>query len=266
MQSLTLIHPDGPQFVFEDLILTGFEYPTVINSIEDISGRNGALYINSKFGRRRLSWQGLLKEDVLVNRRSLERALRAGALKTLQFETCDGLALQVQVEVESLEMPYYLGRTKYLIEAVAPDYRFVGQTLHEFETTETVLHGGAQIPATIPMSLSSGSALANTINNLGSEYADPIFIIHGAGTNFIVRNQTTEEQFVLDYNLGTNDYIEVDVVNRTVLLNGLTSIYSSLEGSFWQLAPGVNTIGFNTIGDDGNTLLTIQYRDSYLGI
>lgn len=266
MNSLTLTNANGDSFTFENLRLNGFEYPEVINVVEDVGGRNGAIYVASKFSKRRLSWEGLLLENVLANRREIQKVIAAGALKTLSFETCDGVAVEVEVEVEKLLMPYYVGPTKYLIEAVAPDYRFFDQTVQTISLTETGVTGGAQIPATIPMSLSSASQQDNTIDNEGTADTPPIFYIYGPGSHFVIRNQTTGVDTIISYNLLDGQYIVIDTENRTVLLNGQTSIYTAFSGLMWFLQPGENIIGFTPTGEGANTRLDVQWQNAYLGI
>lgn len=265
MNTIT-IENGSNQFVCSDIgNLEGFESPDTIIVVEDVAKLFGAKYITSKYGKRRFSWRGLLKEDMLESRRDLIAACDARSEALIKFTTCDGLALQIPA-VLKLVAPYRLGKQTYLVEAIAADSRFVGQTLNEFETAQTVISGGAQIPATIPMSLYSSAVVSNVVVNDGNAEADPVFIIHGSGTHFTIGNQTTDQEFQIEYTLGSDDYIEVDVANRTVLLNGETSIYSYLEGDFWTLQPGNNTIRFVVTGADENTLLTIQSRDSYIGI
>lgn len=266
MNSLTLTDIHNNSFTFEKLKLTGFEYPEVINVVEDVGGRNGAIYIASKFSKRRLSWEGILQEDVLANRREMQKVIAAGALKTLSFETCDGVEVQVDVEVERLTMPYYMGPTKYLIEAVAPDYRFFDQNVQTLSLTETGVTGGAQIPATIPMSLSSAAQQDNTIDNEGTTETPPTLIIYGPGSEFVIRNQTTGVDTIITYDLLEGQFIVVDVANRTVLLNGQTSIYTAFSGFMWFLQPGENIIGFTPTGEGVTTHVDIQWRNAYLGI
>jgi hypothetical protein len=266
MNTITIVD-QSTQFEFENIgEMVGFEYPEVISVIGDISGQGGAVYLASKFGRRRLSWQGLLKEDVLSKRRALEMACKAGRLKTIKFTTCDGIAVQTQVEVERLTMPYKLGRTKYLIEATAPDWRFFAQTPTVLATGQTIVGGGADIPASIPMDIYHETSPEKFITNAGTENASPVFRITGPGTRFIVSNKSTGEQFVITQTLDEDDYITVNVAERRVLLNGITPIYSALSGTFWSAAPGITQIGFVPIGRGNDATLETSFYDAWLGI
>lgn len=268
-----LIINGSMQFECENLTVEGFEYPTVISSVEDISGISGAIYVNSKFGRRLLSWQGLLSTNIPENRRVIEQICRAGSLKTIQFETCDGLQLQAEVEVLSIVMPYRIGRTKYLIQAVAPDSRFYSQELIDVDITQTSIRGGASIPfPTIPVAITQSDLtdeeLNAIVNNSGSEATEPILTIYGPGTGFTVRNDTTDKEFTLSTALLDGEYVTIDVRNGTVIMNGTTNVYEDFDGDFPLLEPGDNEFRFIVAADiePDTTRLNVQYRHAYIGI
>lgn len=267
-----LIVNDSMQFNCENLKVNGFEYPSVDAVIEDISGISGSLFISSKFGRRPLSWEGLISEDVLLNRRNLISACRAGSLKTIQFETCDGLLLQADVEILSLVMPYQLGRVKYLINAVSPDSRFYSQELISVDISQTSIRGGASIPfPTIPVAITQSDLTDEELNaiitNEGSEASDPVFVIEGPGTGFTVTNVTTGKSFFLSTTLVEGDFVTIDVREGTVVLNDTTNIYNDFTGDFISLEPGDNQFEFTVGSDlDVTTLLNVSYRSAYLGI
>lgn len=248
--------------------LQGFEHSNITNIVNKVPGRSGAFYITSDYERRRLSWEGLVngRSSLSSGRASVLRTT-IGALKTLAFDTCDGLSLQVDVELNRIVMPAKQGRSKYLFEAIAPDYRLVSQALNISSTQITVVTGGTTLPTALPISFSSaGGTPSLTVNNAGNVSASPTFTILGPGTTFIVQNQTTGESFTVDLTLLAGETVVVDVANRTVT-KGTTNQYGSFSGDFWELDPGDNEIFFNaTSGSTDNTLLTINYRDSYNGV
>ncbi len=244
MEEITLIN-EGNEFIFQYVgSLEGFEYPTTRPVIEDISGPQSSIYITSKFGRRRLSWQGVISDNVLANRRNLILAARQGNLKTIKFTTCDDLALQAEVEIDKLLMPYKLGRNVVLVEAVAPDWRFYSQTEH----------------------VNNSNDASQTIENLGNEVSEPVFKINGPFTSVTIGNLMTSEEMVITYTITAGHYIEVDVKNRTIKYDGDTSIFSAFAGEFVNLIPSDNILQFSkTGGGSGNSLVT-TWRDAYAGI
>lgn len=244
MENITLIN-EGNQFVFTQISAAeGFEDPDRRVVVEDISGPASAIYITSKFGRRPLSWRGILSGDVLSQRRNLTLVTRLGNLKTLKFTTCDDVAVQTEVEITKVLMPYRQGRQPVLIEAVAPDWRFYSQTEHTNDS----------------------ASAEQTIENLGTEATDPVFVIEGPFTAVTVRNLSSGESFTITETITTGHWIEVDVANRTVKYDGDTSIYSSFDGEFFRLIPSDNVIQFDPTGDSGATSLVTTWRDAYVGI
>lgn len=251
----------------------GFEYASVQESIDDVAGPYGSVYITSKFGRRQVSIQGdLVGGDIFSKRRLLSRALRqTGVIKLIKFTTYDDLNLQFEAEVVKVLNPYTHKIHTFLIEMVAPDWRFYNQTLSSFNVGQTIVGGGASIPANIPWDIASSVAsqtdVSNIITNEGNESTDPIITITGPGTNFLVRNNTTDEEFTLDYVLMAGGEVVIDVRRRTVVLNGITNIYPSLDGVLWSLIPGQNELRFLvSTGLTVETNLNISFRDAYSGI
>jgi len=108
----------------------GFEYPEVLTSIEDVAKQNGAYYSNSKFGRRRLSFQGdLVGTDKFEQRRDLLAVARQlGQMKLFEITTYDDLLLRFEAEIIRLTMPYTHQIHSFLFELEASDYRFFSQS------------------------------------------------------------------------------------------------------------------------------------------
>jgi hypothetical protein len=225
----------------------GFEYPSVRDVIEDISGKGGATYVTSKFGRRLVSWSGdLVSSSIFTLRRQMLAALRQqGRMKLIEFTTYDNLALRFEAEITKVLNPYTHSIHSFLIEAVAADWRFFSQAEEEVE-------------------IASGAS-DDAVND-GNEETDPVFRIDGPGTSFSVTNNDTGESFVVEREIAEGEYIEINVSERTILLNGTTPIYSNFEGDFITLEPGENEIEFVAVAGGGTTLLTITFRHAYNGL
>lgn len=250
--------------------MEGFEYPNVRSVFVDPPSRPGSLFINSLFGRRPLSWQGVIDENIQANRRALSSVCTPGNLKTIEFQTCDGVELQAEVEILKLLMPYRKDRCVYLIQAVAPYPYFEGQTLNSEFTPLTVIEGGMAIPAPIPAPIGGGSSLDFVLTNNGNADARPIFTIRGPGTNFLIQNIDTGEKINLNLTLLTNETVVIDTKANTVY-KSTTNVYGRIvrtpSGDWVTLRPGTNRIVFNaSSGTTTNTRLTVEWRDTYGGI
>jgi hypothetical protein len=57
----------------------------------------------------------------------------------------------------------------------------------------------------------------------------------------------------------------VDMVNKTILLNGINAMYAlDLQSEWLWLEPGVNNISIATSGGSGS--INFKFRNSYIGI
>ena len=269
-----IVSNGSQQFTFHDnqsgTILRefeGFEFPTTRPVIEDIPARGGALYIGSQFGRRRLSWSGDLVSDTVYNlRRQLLAPMEVGALKTLKFTTYDDLELQTQIEIQRILMPYTHMVHTYLVEAIAPDYRFYSQAEYSENTVITEAQGGMAIKAPIPAPIGGGSSVDFILANSGTIATLPVFTIRGPGTDFIVQNTTTGKRFDLDLTLGSAETVTINTQRRTAF-KGNQNVFGSFSGDWMELATGNNRIVFNAVsGFSSNTRLTVTWRDAYIGI
>lgn len=248
----------------------GFDYPSIKSVVTDVPGKIGSAFVASSYGRRIMSWNGeLVGSDVFTERREMLSTMRqTGIMKLIEFTTYDHLDLQCEAEISKIDSPYNHMIQAFLIEAVAPDYRFYSQTLHEDSMAESQIEGGTPIPTPVPIDFdgSTGSGGLD-IENAGTEGTPVLFTIKGPGEGFTVRNDTTQEQFRINYSINIGDEIVIDTKSKTVMLNGTYNIYSALEGYFWELIPGTNRIFFIADSDaDENTLLELKWRDAYNGV
>lgn len=251
MKSLTVVSQDQ-EFTFydnsDDTILrqfSGFEFSDIRPQLVELIDR--ATYITAKHDKRRLSWQGDLLGDVFDKRRDMLSVMRqTGDLKLLKFVTYDDLELQVEAEIIKVVNPYNHKVHSFMVEAVSPDWRFYSQDLHTDE-------------------LSANSV--DDVVNSGNEWTSPVYKITGPGTDFSVQNNLTDDSFLVEYTLGAGEYIEVDVYERSVKLNGITNIYRYFSGDFARLKAGTNEYSFMVAsGNTGDTKLEVIYRDAYRGV
>lgn len=257
MQTVTIIDQDtSNQFILEDngseTILRdfeGFEYPEVKSVIEDVAGKQSAIHVTSKFGRRRLSIAGdIVGGDVFATRRDMLSVMRqTGNMKLVKILTYDDLALQFEADITKVVAPYNHQIQSFLVEMIAADWRLYSQTQ---KTNE------------------SASGSQNLVND-GNERTEPIFRIDGPFESVELVNNSNSETFSIEYGIygvDDGDYVIVDCFNRTIMLNGETPIYTAFSGEFFSLLPGSNIVSFTPTGAGGNTLLTTTWRDAYAGI
>lgn len=229
--------------------LQGFEDSVAINVIEDVASPIGAVGVNTKSGRRILTFTARFTCDVLDQRRDMLAALRrTGFLKLIEFETVDGLDLQCMAFFDKLNAPYSAALNKpMLVQFSAPDPRLYSQTLH----TTTVSRNSTGV-----------------VTNAGNEVTNPIFRINGPISTASITNLNNGDQIDITYSLGSGEYIDIDALNQTIKLDDGTPIYSAADGTpeFPTLDPGANSIQFADTGGSGTTDLDVIFRDAYNGV
>jgi phage-related protein len=254
--------------------LSGFGFPEVRVDIQNRGNYHGAVLGMRRYGRRAMTIEGEIigesAADYEAKRRAIEQALGYNdGLKTVIFNTRSGLAVQADVIVSSaVDLPYQAGkiiRGDFRIEFVAP-YPFLEGTVEQTETVYMFSGGGGAIPSALPFSLAVGGSGAEVIANDGNGDAYPVFKIYGAITNPSVTNETTGKSLSIVYDLGVGDYIEVDMYNRTVLLNGSVNILQYVSGDWWALTPGDNEVKLTASANGVDAKTDLIFRDAYLGI
>lgn len=121
-------------------------------------------------------------------------------------------------------------------------------------------------------SLASGGQTVTVDGNLET---DPLIRIFGPCTNPKIENQTTGRKLEFTANggivLAVGDYLEVDVRNRTVRLNGLADVGSNLYGrldfavsKWWALVPGVNLIRYYPVASASPSVAELTWYSAWL--
>lgn len=253
---------------------SGFGFPEVRIDVQNRGNYHGAILGMRKYGRRTMTIEGEIigssAADYEAKRRAIEQAVSYGdGLQTVIFNTRGGLAVQGDVIISSaLDVPYQAGkivRGDFRIEFVAPYPFLLGEVENSVEV-DLYTGGGGAVPMAIPFSMGEGGSGAATITNDGNGDAYPIIKIYGSTDTPSISNDTVGKSLSISYNLGATEYVEIDMYNRTVLLNGVTNILQYVNGDWWALQPGDNTIKLTASNATINTIAEVIFRDAYLGI
>lgn len=126
--------------------------------------------------------------------------------------------------------------------------------------------GGLTFNATFPL-LFGAAATGGTISatNSGNFDTYPTFRIDGPVVNPRITNATTGETLALNITLATGEFLTIDSDQRTILLGGTASRYSSLDSSsvWWDLAPGTSNVTFRAATSTA-AVLTMTWRSAWV--
>jgi len=261
----------------------GLEAPTIRLPSFERPNVDGAFVPNHLYGGRPITLEGNVSGSgsmltYRTRRRTLENLASiyrpAGVLQPVvfKFKTMDDLELQCEIYVRKLKFPdALLTGGSYVLDMFAPDIRLLSQELHA-QQVSIFSGGGMPIDMPIVMSMAAGGLTETTINNAGDITSQPLITVVGPIEDPTVSNQTTGESLAVDYTLTlSTERIEIDVETRTVLYFASASaagvnIRDKFSGTWWELRSGNNSIKLVVADTTDTGYMTINWRDSYLGI
>lgn len=254
--------------------LNGFGSPAVKVDVKERGNFHGANLGEHLYGRRifgvDLEIVGRTAAEYETNRRALEAALDIyDGLVEMVITTKNGLVLKADViATQEFDLPYVKGNMVFgdaRLELTAP-YPFLQGFNAKTRTINLWSGGGFEIPFEVPLDMSAGATVVDNVDNDGNAVAFPIITLNGALEDPVITNETTGEEFSLNYTLTNGNYITIDVYNRTILLNGVTNLREYFTGDWMKLVAGANYIKLTATSFDSSGNAAFSYRDSYLGV
>jgi hypothetical protein len=189
----------------------------------------------------------------------------------LQFQLSPAGGLQfinarVRARKSVVDPEYTYGFIKAEYEFFCPDPRYYDNTTQTASMTYSA-PSGRIYPRVYPLTYGGGSNTQSVqITNSGYTNTYPTITIYGPVTNPSVGNSTTGQALNFNYTMAQSDIISIDLLNRTVLLNGNPARNLLLGSSQWFSAqPGVNQFYFVGTGTTyGVTNATVQWNNAYI--
>lgn len=125
--------------------------------------------------------------------------------------------------------------------------------------------GGFTIPLTLPVTFTGSSGGTLTVTNNGDFYAYPKMRVYGPITNPVVINSTSGERLAFTGSIAAGDYWEIDLFQKTVKLNGITSIRALdvSESTWFRLGFGNTDMQLAGSGYSGVTKLRVFMKSAW---
>ena len=259
-----LLGPDGTlaRFNSRDLPLgigvlddiTGLDSAEVRESSEELTEDDGGVHGTFYYGRRPITLSGSIYTVPLDQRANrMDRLLRAsnGMRRDCELRWSPSGAVPVMIRCRRQQPPRLTGgqgvSKQYQVSLVAADPRIYSQELYS---------GYVNPGATM------------RVANQGRADSFPTSVIYGPCVNPRLINFTSGEQIVLaSLAVGPGQYLTVDHLRKTVLLNDALNRYSYvdyLQTDWWGLRSGYNDITWSATGTDANTRYLLMWRDAWL--
>lgn len=163
------------------------------------------------------------------------------------------------------DLGYNIGQGRWTIELVAEDPRIYEDSLNSLSTNVAV-SAGVDFDIDFDFNFGGGSGGSVLCTNSGFFPSLPIIRFLGPCTTPRAININTGEEIRLNTTIVAGDFIDVNFMDRTILLNGATSRYSSLDSlsRWWSLNTGTTEVKFVATATDSNTLMTVSWRSAWL--
>lgn len=216
------------------------------------------------------TYEQVFDEFGLINKAFLE-ALTDGPSVLKWTRGGAGTALQAEVKLAGPVQTSIAEGGKllrYQAQFRASDPRAYSQT--ETTATGAVLSaaaGGLVFPDPFAWTFGASGGGIASVTNSGDIPTPPVLRIYGAISTPTVRLVETGETISLTGSVSAGDYLELDVAERTVKLNGSASRLNLLDYSattWFELPVGVSTLRLLGASFDANARLDVLYRPAFI--
>lgn len=275
-ETLTLsADPAGGNFIITGV--SGLGPADIRTSSFLFSGRSGGMVTDQYYGFRNISITGKIGSRTTnrlthrQDRSSMLAALPIGSSIPVDITLFSGETYRADCRVTDVKLEYSQGgyMSDFLIQLTAPDplfYSTDGGEVQSAVVERLIDDGGYVTPYVLPVVWDTGGA-PTIVSNSGNATVYPVIIIHNTTHDPIITNVATGETFALSINTNDGDELAIDMLNRTVLLNGSDVIGNKVDGSvWWGLMVGDNPIKFETDTIDDNGYADVTWRNGVTGI
>ena len=263
-------------------------YPvTSIQGLEDLPelrvqdsdrGFNDGMFTGRDFySGRRLTFDILVLagngNSAFTNYNLLQAALipQQSGTTALNFQlSADDAPQTIQARVRARKAAvtpdYTFGYITVQVQMFAPDPRYYNQTVNTVILSPSATTGRTY-DRTYNLTYGGGS-LTDTasILNSGTVATGPTITINGPGSALTVGNLTTNQLITINYSSSAADVFVLDLLNKTITLNGSPARNLMSGLSQWFMAdPGTSQFYFNASNPVvGQTQATVTWQNAYV--
>ena len=247
------------------------------------SQTNGDRYRHSRVIKRNIVVQGKIFDNFWSNRQLMYRVFRTGSLGRFCYTEPDRSNRYADYYVEKVDIDQSYNVGQYQISLICPDPFFydgspqvvdLATWISDFVFQHDFVLGGEELGHRETSMIKEIENL-NGVDGIGikitmsatGEVVNPFVYLYETGEE--IRVGTTDNPYTLDSTKQIEIETETGKKNIIQVQNGIrTRIneYLDVDSSFFQLAAGINTIGYNAASGAEHMNVHIEYRMRYLGV
>lgn len=259
----------GTDFNLEQPI-EGLSMPPIRTSQGNFSGTDGGYVSGQFFSTRLITISGFIAAHTCEDNEYLRGILQLSLpiREDLEVEILSFAGTEYNVVARLIDFKMDVVHptfSRFKLDLLCPSpYIYLNQ-----EQTATIprkVGGGLIIPTNIPAVLDAGTA-PTTVNNTGTVESWPIFRVYGISHNPKFTNLDTGEKVQVNVTTSTGDILEIDMMKRTITLNGGSVIgLRSTDSSWFNLPTGESRFTYETSNGADTGTATISWRTAVLSI
>lgn len=258
----------------------GLEMPNLRVSSYDKPGEDGTVVSNSLYSAHTVNLVGMLRADTAeqyeINRRRLMQALGTtrdsnGFVKpkrcTFTMLSGDQFFFDAFMAAKPVFNQDQINWTSFQIQLLIPKAMIFLSAPIDSGAVALPSGGGFILPVVLPFT-SSGSTGGNaTLYNGGNVTTPPSITLTGQLTNPFIYNATVGTSMHLNYTINGGDYVVIDMVEKTILLNGTSSILGTKtdDSDWFGMEPGNNILTFSSGSSSDTGTMQVTFNPGYLG-
>lgn len=146
------------------------------------------------------------------------------------------------------------------------DPRGYGQSLLTSVGGGLANEGGKTLPKTYPFTYNPDASGLAAVNNTGTRPTPAVLRVYGLAVEPQILLLDHDARIVLTGTIPTGDFVEIDVADRTVRLNGTSPAQGMLvspETTWFELPCGTSTLRLLAASNDSAARLEARYRPAY---
>ncbi len=255
----------------------GFDSPALREARENRPAMDGQIDYQSLLGERLLMLKGKILAGSVSERDSRRQPFinafkEDGVYDWLKWQVPGQMAKQIYCKVFDLKIDDRYDEDpfirNFIINLIAVDPRIYSQE----EITKTVYIpsavGGRVYVKVYPKTygtVQTGGKIVCT--NSGNHSVLPIVKMYGPLSSPKIRNNDDgQKEILINMVVADGDYLEIDFLEKTIMLNGTASRYNYLDSDsrWWKLKQGNNEIEFRDGGGDTDAYAQIIYRHGWI--
>lgn len=264
-----------PVYLIESI--EGLDNPDRRVNSYDLPGEDGGNVGSNFYGMRTVTITGWVRGGDVASHEAARRTLAStcrlqrdefGVPQKVRvyYTAMDGQSYFLDGVVKDFKCPRMNNLTaSFIVSIIAPDPMAYGITALSSGLISRSSGGGVVVPAIFPVTLEGSSGGAANFYNGGTDDTWPVITFSGALTNPFIYSQERNVQFNLNYVMGSNDVVVIDMKQKTVVLNGSSSLLGSktADSDWFSLPPGNNTITFSTASSSDTGTMKVEAYPAY---